>query len=179
MQRQGKRRKAAPRSLPAHPRSARHDRSLMPLPDVLSRSWRASRLRPSRLPGARISLVFWTWAKFLKAQPYRALAGLASGLNEGRGSVAIGTAAAIVRANLTRTGPAPALAGSFPSLPEDCPNADYSCVCPGCGRWRCQQHVDVSAAVRADLRDHVFPDSAPAAEEGEGSCRAREEYPPR
>src|SRR5204863_8229893 len=151
----------------------------MPLPDVLSRPWQASSLRPWRLPGARFSLAFWTWAKFLKAQPYRALAGLASGLNEGRGSVAIGTAAAIVRANLTRTGPAPALAGSFPSLPEDYPSADYSCVCPGCGRRRCQQHVDVSAAVRADLRHHVFPDSAPAAEEGERPSGTREEHPPR
>src|SRR5947209_6440240 len=61
---------------------------------------------------------------------------------------------------------------------EDRPNVHYPCVCPGCGRRRHQQHVDVAAAVRPDLRDHVLPDSAPAAEEGEGPCRAREEHSP-
>src|SRR5882757_6693735 len=102
----------------------------------------------------------------------------ASGANEGSGSVAIGTAAAIVRANLPELARRECVAGSFP-FHEDCPNADYSCVCPGRGRRRYQQHVDVAAAVRADLRDHVLPDSAAAAEEGEGPRRTRKEHPPR
>ena len=46
------------------------------------------------------SWVFLTFSEFLTAQPYRALAALASALNERRGHVAIGPAAAIVRANL-------------------------------------------------------------------------------
>src|ERR1700732_1578611 len=109
------------------------------------------------------------------------LTGLTGGRKRGKsgtGRVAIGTAAAIVRANL----PGPALrsraAGSSP-FRKDCTNADNSCVCPGRGRRRYQQHVDVAAAVRADLRDHVFPDFAAAAEEGEGPRRTREEHPPR
>src|SRR5713226_1455080 len=44
--------------------------------------------------------VFSTSWGFLTAQPYRAFDEAASGGNEGFGSVAIGTAAAIVRANL-------------------------------------------------------------------------------
>ena len=36
-------------------------------------------------------------------------------------------------------------------------------------RWRCRQHVDLAAAVRADLRHHVLPDDPAAAEEGEGA----------
>src|SRR5437016_7777606 len=57
--------------------------------------------RQSRFCGA-----FWTSEKFLTAQPYRACKGPASHANEEPASVAIGTAAAIVRANLT--GPATA-----------------------------------------------------------------------
>src|SRR5260221_5189972 len=53
---------------------------------------------PPFAPG--FSWVFSTFSLFLPAQPYRALAAPASALNEGSGHVAIGPAAAIVRANL-------------------------------------------------------------------------------
>src|SRR3954470_21689855 len=156
-------------------RSARHCHPSTPARGVLSRGARGC--------GRRL----WPWfsedscscTKFLTAQAYRALERPASGLNEGRGSVAIGTAAGIVRANLPGPGRRPGALPAYSRLTEDYPNADYPCVCPGCSRRRRQQHVDVAAAVRADLRDHVLPDSAPAAEEGERSPGAGEEYPPR
>src|SRR2546421_11019598 len=98
---------------------------------------------------------------------------------KGRPSVAIGTATAIVRANLppdrTRR---PWRCRSIAVLAVRIdPNADHPRVCPGRSRWRRQQHADVAAAIRADLRDHVLPDPAPAAEENEGSPGAGEEHP--
>src|SRR5215813_10763341 len=59
------------------------------------------------------------------------------------------------------------------------PDVHLSRVRPGSGRRRYQQHVDVASAVRADLRDHVLPDPAPAAEEGSRPFRAGQEHPPR
>src|SRR5262249_19089096 len=67
---------------PARPQSAPHGRPLMCSQGVLSRTWplpwRAfwGRLLP------RFYRVFWPSLKFLIAQPYRALAAAASGLNE-------------------------------------------------------------------------------------------------
>src|SRR3979411_3361983 len=123
---------------------------------VVSELAAISARQPWRRREIRFCGVFSTSLKFLTVHPYRALLGAASGANEGSGSVAIGTAAAIVRANLPELARRECVAGSFP-FHEDCPNADYSRVCPARGRRRYQQYVDVTAAVRADLRDHVFP----------------------
>src|SRR5437660_7756242 len=147
------------------------------MPEPLRRAQWIWRRPPSSRRERLYAGAFLTSYGFLTMHPYRALKEAASGANEGWGSVAIGTAAAIVRANLPEPADARSVGGRFP-FHEDCSNADYTCVCPGRGRWRYQQHVDVVAAVRADLRDHVFPDPAAAAEEGERPRRAGEEYSP-
>src|ERR1019366_6485618 len=68
--------------------------------DVLPRPARIWRAPPSRLRESLFSEAFLTSYGFLMTHPYRAFHEAASGANEGSGGVAIGTAAAIVRANL-------------------------------------------------------------------------------
>src|SRR2546423_11360878 len=101
---------AAPRCFPAHARFApRHPLAMKT--DVLPRRKPIWRSPLSRLRERLFSEAFLTSLAFLTTHPYRALKGAASGANDRAGSVAIGTAAAIVRANLP--GPARHDAGPF------------------------------------------------------------------
>src|SRR2546423_14968841 len=139
-------RTGAPRCFRAHARFALCHPLAMKT-DVLPRRKPIWPSPLSRLRERLLSEAFLTSLAFLTTHPYRALKRAASGANDRAGSVAIGTAAAIVRANLPGPARHDARCRSI-SIHEDSPNADYTCVCPGRGRRRYEQYVDVAAAVR-------------------------------
>src|SRR5882672_8222645 len=95
----------APRWLRGRRRSFRQCHAWGALVGVLSQQRAICADQPWRRFELRFCGAFSTSLQFLAVQPYRALRRAASGPDEGRikgpRSVAIGTAAAIVRANLT------------------------------------------------------------------------------
>src|SRR5690348_2674762 len=79
--------------------------------------------------------------------------------------VAIGRAAAIVRAKIERRGaPEPTQGIRL--------NVCIACLCARLAVWRSRWrwwHAGIAAPVRADFRHHVFPNPSPAAKTGEAA----------